>query len=418
MTPFMIFLRRSTARRAFVLLVAAGLFAVFSRETWRGEWARTFDWAMGAVILVGPVAAGIAAYDAYTTLGRAWRQISATMPRAGAEAALSACAVWLWSCVAWLCVAIVAMTATVSSASGPPAVQYWALVAVVGILLAASAVGTAIGLLIPHLVAGPLAVIVVFCIPIACAWLDLPHIFVFGGATGTLVGLRYSVGVVAMLLLLNLCVAVLAIAIASWALRRNAAGRCTWALLAAPVAVFVVAVLLGPSTGNAFVPDVHVAYDCTGQAPQICMARATSAHLAEVDAEARPLISALAALGASLPSRYEQRFAAPDPTVGSIELSDDELTAGKVSKDDVALSIARPADCAAYYGPVPPDDALNAQALIADWALRKSGTGNARGWVGARADDAVISGKLDGWVRRTFDQLSKCEFDDIAKPSL
>jgi len=416
--PLGIFVRRSTGVRAFVVLVAAGLAAVFSRTTWQGEWARSFDWAMGAVILVGPVAAGIAAYDAQAYFGRRWRTISGNLARTGRDLPLVVGATWWWASLAWVLCALVALGVAATTSSGPPRIEAWACLEVFAILFATSALGAVVGLVVPHLVAAPLAVVVAFCGPILASWLGTDEPFVYGGATATLVGLRYDKGVAVTLLCLDLLVGALLVCAAVVRVRGVRLAPIATMGAVGSFGVLIVIGVAAPSTANRYEPNPNVRFVCIDASPQICMAEATSRDMRAFDATARPMFRALVAAHATVPARYQQVVGgAGNPAAGSIMLSDDDLTRGEVSATDVALSVARPADCPAYYAEAAPHQALDAQAVIADWLLRRSGTGSARGWAGATIDDEIQAGGLDTWVRRTFEQLSHCELSSVAPPA-
>lgn len=208
----MIRLRGLPARWLLPALLFADLALVYSRgPQWRGSWMWTVDWVGGAMDLMGPMAAGVAATTA------AWQR------RTFAESAASGIDRPRWvvtglgSLAAWVLGvhAAVLAQALVFTATLNPRVDWGAIAAtpVQFVVLAGFlGAGWAIGQFLGAATGGLVAAVGAFVIQFEDGWLLPDQLFDFGGATGDISDLGFRGSALLALILFGLAMVAAAIA--------------------------------------------------------------------------------------------------------------------------------------------------------------------------------------------------------------
>jgi hypothetical protein len=181
--------RRLPIRYALAVLVAADLAFLFSRNAqWRGEWLWTIDWVAGGIYLVGPLAAGLVAWNV--------RFQDRLLADAGALPGFGRRTTWtvLGSAsaailLAHLATVLLAGVVTLTASGGPPPPATWHVVAQFLVLMGYCAVGFLAGTLLRHPLTPPATVAVLFVALILMRQGPLAGVVDFGGATASLAGL-------------------------------------------------------------------------------------------------------------------------------------------------------------------------------------------------------------------------------------
>ena len=185
-------LRASTAWRLLPAAVAAELFAIFNRGwPWLGEWNWTTDWVNGATILTMPLLAACAAHDAAAMSGAETRALVVSAPRGLLGFTWPAWSGWvLFSAVHVLgLVGGLAVNLYLGAGSAPSLIS---VPLAFSALAAAAATGQAIGVACHHVVAAPLAGVLMLAVNLIGAGNVVPQVMRIGGATGSLVGLTWD----------------------------------------------------------------------------------------------------------------------------------------------------------------------------------------------------------------------------------
>lgn len=396
------------------LLAAAAAYAL-GRTEWIGSWKQALDWGAGSTALVGPVAAGCACL-AYARLRASAMHEVLLQSRYDALRWLQPfLGVWALACAALLLLSLT--TTTLADLAGVPAYpQYvWVLLPACLVLGCQTAIGAAIGWGSGRPWAAPAAAVLVFLLFLWTVVGPMPAAFVTGGA-GSLAGATFQVlptlgrGVLAVGL--AWCVLALAhrpLVLASWP--RRVLGCAALVLLALGWAWTP-----GDSDGH-YAPVAHPAVTCAGRTPEVCVYREIPRPLADLSAKAERLSAPLREIGVTLPPRFSQTAGLDgDAAEGWVGLLAHEESSTTVSDQSVFWSLLKPHRCAPDFsedGAPPP---FEARHLISRW-------------IGVRLGD-VTPDPADGdyawltsdlavqapWVRRTYHQLSTCDFAAIRMP--
>ncbi|MGK5684875.1 hypothetical protein [Actinoplanes sp. URMC 104] len=412
-------MKRGSGLWLLPVFLAVDLLALFSRGLqWQGEWAWTVDWANGGTVLLGPLLAGVVAYDVQR-LGNPSANTATTASLRGPNVPLHvSVADWVWAAAAHALTLIGALTATaLTSPSGslpllPLPLGFLAL-------LAFAALGALTGTFIRSMIAAPLATIGCFALTYLGATGAVPKVFRVGGVTGTLVGLRYSVPVNAWITVV--LIAVIAVTAVVVVYRRSVLTRSRqWVAGGLALALLVTGwVMLDVRGDYRFEPQRSaISFRCAGSAPQVCMAVGTTRPLPALAAAMHEQAAPLTALGISLPARYNQDVAnvAPDPRAGIFYLAVEEVNAPQPDPVAIADYLSTPAPCPQFTSPdAPPEEALYARAILADVIRQKNNlpTGllledKAKAWISSSA--------VTAWTKQTFNALSTCDLANVHVP--
>lgn len=395
----------------FVLFQVVGWGAI-SLDSDHREWVNSWKWGVDAiassVILTGPIAAGVTAYlystaaasslpDLVATSPRRWQAWATMVLRVSALAVASV----LMMLILWTFVALV------WGLKFQPwqliIVPYLCLVVVLHVL-----VGALCGILLRRAWAAPLAAVISFGLFLAAVTGPAPQVFVTGGITGSMVGERYRADATLTLVMMSL-VLLLALAwlAASLLLRRG--------ILVSAGALLVLIGCLAyvqertPLDLEARLEPMKVDLSCEGRDPVVCVADEVPRPLPAAAGRMHEMAQILSAVGVTVPERWEESSprANPNPRVGALILS----TAGSAVRDeDIAYSLAMPADCPGFTEREP-ENSVMGRFHLGQWLLardRPRTQWSPRAW--------YSTAESETWVRRTYAQLRACDLDAIRRP--
>ena len=383
---------RSVAGR-FALLLGAGVVAlVLGGVPWVGVWKMAIDWVAGAYVLIGPLSAGLVAWDMSRMRASRWDRVVCSTPRGLRGWLEPALTVWLTGVLADLVLAAAVTVVTLSHGSAFAPRQLAILATGASVYLLHVALGALIGTRLPGPWAPPLAALLVLGLFVLGASSVLPELFRTGGVTGSLVGQAYDLGTLALYCVFAIPAAVLV---------------ATGALIGSGIVVW----------GN---PDryVHVstAVTCVGAEPAVCMATETRRPLDAVAAELHRLAEPLVRAGATLPARWIQGIPGQVPPAdsGVLVFVDAGEGASKADPRAVLVSLVNPGGCPELSTQVPPRDALAAQRVLATWIEVRVGdrqpgsTSELARWITTPAAEA--------WAVDSFEKLRTCRLKGLSAP--
>jgi len=385
-------------------LTLEGVNLLNRHHPYLGEGAWTVDWLAIPLWIIGVVAAGVVAIDVARLLRPGSRHLVLT--------ATHRSRLLLWA-TAWaggpllLVHTLTLITALVAGRVNDPSVGWAQMGAAYSVqclgLLWFVALGGLIGRFIPPLLAGPVAVgaafLTVLALSGASAGTPAFRLLNFGGATITLIGLRWNLaylGVQALLLIGSGLFAVLVIPTV-----RGARLTLRWpALLTLIVIVAVIAsATRWAPPGHRTVPAAAAApTHCLSRAPVICIYYEHRRDAATIAATLTRLESAAnrAGYSALVSDRLEESSRTYTPTRagtrGFPHPSSLEDT-GTLDPNELATSLLTPLTCPQLRDPAkPPPDSywLNLESVVATW-LHLAGLDPASAMAG---DPEHISDKL------------------------
>lgn len=389
--------RRSTARRAFPVMAVVAVVMLVARSGWAYEWGAALGWASAATLLLAPLVAGLAAHDVARRLGPTLGTLAATTGR-GPRAVLAVGAgPFAYGVLAWgVGLGTVAAVAGVHGASGTPSA--WVAVRAPLVLLAATAVGLAVGSLVRNAAAGPLAAATVYLVPLVGRPLADGGVLSVAPASNPMLEMELNPVVATWGVLVNLAVvavAVLVVVVRTRPVRRSAAAAAL-AVGASLVVATVGGLLSTTPMANAYRPAADVEQVCVGrpgpsadgeraegdegdqgdegdEGTVVCgpAAAATLLEIARRDIdEAR---HALRAEGLETVARYRLAGRSLDPDAGVAHVATDRVRGGRLDPWDVASSLAHPAGCVGDTWDVPPDGLLELRGDMAVWVFVRLG---------------------------------------------
>lgn len=379
MLPVRLWIRRSSALLAFPAMLVIVFLVLFSRSGWSWERSQAVSWATACTILLGPLAAGLVAFDVWRRQTSTMRELAASTRRGTAGIFALALAAWLLAVLAWLSGLGVALAmASSNGAAGP--VPWWTIVQGLLVMLACVCIGALIGATFRSVAAAPVAAVVCYLVPIGANIFGLQGFMTAGGATAPLIGITQDRTIAVVLVL----AAALAAALA-WAMVRRSTAP-TDAFVSVGAAVLGVALVGSLVYLNTLSPVLRTmqpsasAEVCVGSSPEVCGPGEGAALYAVAADDLQSAGQLLSKDGVPLRDRYDYPrgdIMIPPGGAGMLSLSPSEVTDdGHLAPWDVALTIATPSVCAAYYGDSPPDDLLDAQGSLATWIVdRLSGEG-------------------------------------------
>lgn len=401
MLALRLWLRRSTARRVLPAMVVVMLLVVFSRTGWSWERSQAVSWASSSILVLGPIAAGLVAFDLWRGQTATIRLLTATTLRGPRSLGAQVVATWALTVATWLLGVLVALLlAARHGAAG--AVPWWIIAQGLTVLLASVCLGAAVGTVLRNVAAPVLATVGCYLLAVGLSVVGVPGVLTAGGATSTLVGTTQDTAVAASSLVATALLGGLAWLVASrLTTPRRRAGIV--GLVATSLALGVSLVHLSsldPMTASLRRSDS--AQLCVGSAPEVCGPQEGAAIYRIAAADLSSAGTLLAADGILLPDRYTfGGSGAPSlqPGVGWLTVSTEEISGGHLSAWDVAVSVATPAGCRQVTEEDYPAVValVEAQGALAGWVVdRLAGTG------GAAPTD------IEG-ARETFDALVACD---------
>ena len=397
----------------FALLLAAGVVAlVLGGVPWLGVWKMAIDWVAGAYVLIGPLSAGLVAWDMSRMRATRWDRVVCSTPRGLRGWLEPALTVWLIGVLADLVLAAAVTMVTLSQGSAFAPRQLAILASGASVYLLHVVIGALIGTCLPGPWAPPLAALLVLGLFVLGASSGLPELFRTGGVTGSLVGRAYDLGTLA----LYCAFAIPAALLVGWATLR--------AVTQWRPPVLAVLVAIGALVGSGIVvwgdPERYVyvptAVTCVGAEPAVCMATETRRPLDAVAAELHRLAEPLVLAGATLPARWTQGVPgqAPPADSGVLIFLDAGEGASNADPRAVLVSLVNPGACPELREQVPPRHALAVQRALATWIevhvgdRQPSSTSALGRW--------VITPAAEAWAVASFEKLRTCRLEGLSAP--
>jgi hypothetical protein len=406
------------------ILVVTGLVVLFvDRFPWWGSPMAAVDWTVGTNILVGPMAAGLAAmlYTRMTSTG--WTFFLRGTRRGVGATAAPGIVVAVAAVVGLAMLAVVTVVVTRAAGTDAPFRGWWILLPTAVVLVAEVLVGAVLGSWIGRWWLAPIAAVAVYAAQAAGAYGTISPVLVTGPGSTLLVGLtfgwRFASGQgLGAAGLAALCFGLLALR------ARARAGIAAWSVIVVGAVGLVVGWVVTDSLGDdaRYVADTGLGLRCAGRLPQICLSadevRPLDALAREFHRQAAPLI----ADGVDVPDRFVDLLPSSQldfPDDGVVDLgSVDAAAATTADPSTVSWSLATPAPCAQYYrlrsGPI----ALDVRVVLADWIARQSDP-SSRLQTGTRAEARWVDRPLDeqlDWVKPTYRALSTCDLRSVRLP--
>jgi len=365
-------LQRSWALPAFPILVAVVLAALSSRSGWDWEWARAVSWASGNSVLLCPIAAGLAALEAWRVGRPASTNAMASSIRGPRALRMVVVVVWAYCALALLVGVLVAvLVAGRNDPSGPWGVS--AAFRATTALLAATALGGVVGAYWRHPAAAPIVGLAIYFFPLLLGPFGLRDVFVAGGATGTLAGSEPNLTVLVAHVALHLSLTTAALIFLQHRVL-PATGR---RLVLRAGALSVAGILLGiyVATGpiaNGQVPARSTETCVTSSRGTIDVCGPLGGQLYQVAADSLEEASdRVLELGVIPASRYGDggNGIMLSPGRGILTITVEDIENDRLSVSDVVLALATPNACPALYGSEMPTRLLDAQEALAGWTL-------------------------------------------------
>jgi hypothetical protein len=317
-------LRRSAGRAAVaVMLAIVAAHLVLRPQTWRHEWMwATYQYGF-VTILLGPLVAGVAAWEGWRMASAA--DLLATSSRARSAALRTWAATLAWGLLAYAggLLAVLALVRLAGTPGWPGARELGAAVPPVALLAAEAALGLLCGWWLRHVLAAPAAAVGCFLLSL---WLYAagPSQFVtVGGATASLVGLAPRPRLEAAQVLCYAAAALVAILLAGRP-RVFAAVPTTTADWVPPAVAAVAlgsaaALLLGQ--GETTLEHVDAQLTCLGSAPAVCVAPGYVGDALPARAALLPYLARMRAAGVRAPSRFSQDATPGQRDAGPVDAS-------------------------------------------------------------------------------------------------
>lgn len=400
-------------RSRFALLLVAGVAAIaVGGVPWLGSWKMAIDWVAGAYVLIGPLSAGLVAWDASRMRTTKWDRVVCSTP-GGVRGWLDpVAAVWATGVAVQLVLSVVVTAVTVALGGVVVPRQLAILFSGAAVYLLLVAIGCVVGTRLPGPWAPPLAVTLTFLLCFLSGTGHIPELFRTGGVTGLLVGQVYDLSTLG---LYAVCATAAGVSLLGITLRVVSRWRPRL-----PTALVVGAALAVSTWHVAGDPERYLSVDvplsCSDTAPEVCMAAEADRPLPAVSAELHRLIVPLVAVGATIPERWAERYGAtPLPAgVGALMLSVDDDTGTAADVDSVILSVATPADCPEYSSMNIPQRAFAVRSLLCSWLLVRNGLRPAST---NRFTRWASTPRSNSWVLDTYAQLRSCQLRNLRVPS-
>lgn len=416
--------RATSGCRALPVLLLVAAVLVLGRGTpWLGDPSRTFAWISGSATAVAPFVAGCAAIDLARwsrpgTVGALRATVGAARSRLhllGGNAAAGVVVVALGQ--------LVGVVANLAQGAGLPRgeVALPVLAASWAVMLAAAAVGAAVGLALPALVAGPAAAVVVYGLIVLPAFGPAPEVLRLDAPTGALAGIRADpevMGANAVAGVLLLLVAAACLVLLDAVVRRPGQVVATGVLGVLLVAGLVVSSVVSRDAAQYETSSGAVPTSCSGRAPEVCVPVGSEVDAATLADEFGRQVGALVRLDVAVPATFEL------PAAGRTVRADRGVVLVDVSAEwlpepvgDVAFSLATPRDCPQFRAAQPPGvDYFVAKEALAAWIVVESGRAPLESFAGLPVHDwweATEPGARETWVGTTYAALAECRVDEV-----
>lgn len=169
-----------------VVLLASGLVFLGSRSEWTAELDWALNWALGCTILMGPAAAGLAAWSVTRDYPHTMQRLSWTLRRGDRYPAHLALRTWGCAVTAWFACVLVALLAALGHGNYQASVNAVALLNGPCVLAACAALGVFVATVFRSLAAAPIAAGIVYILALTSSRELTVRVLWDGGATASL----------------------------------------------------------------------------------------------------------------------------------------------------------------------------------------------------------------------------------------
>ncbi len=315
------------------LLVLVGLHIFGRSRPWEHEWLWAIYQYHFSTVLLGPAAAGLAAWEGFRA--QQAEDLLESSGRAGRAVALAWAAVFAWVLVAYTAglLTVLALVKLSGTPGLPRSPELLTLLPALALLAGETSTSFAVAWRVRSPLVAPAAAIAWFLVTLLL-YVGGPEAAIrVGGATTSLVGLRPRPDVQAAQVLFYVSLAVLSLL--SMRRRVYAERFRLRALRLAGLAVPALPAILLASLGPNVLERVPTRLACFGRHPLLCAAPGYVNRLPEVRAVLRPYLAALEAIGVDTPTRFDQSAppgsaAAPLPIEIFLRTSDHEVARSTV----------------------------------------------------------------------------------------
>jgi hypothetical protein len=405
-------------------LTVTGLVVLFAgRFPWWGSPMAALDWTVGTNLLVGPVAAGIAAMSYADMTASGWLFFLRGTRRAALVALVPAVAVALAAVASLLLLLAVVVVVTRGAGTSAALRGGWIVVPTGIALLAEVMFGAVVGSRLGRWWLAPLAAVAVYAAQAAGAYGTISSILVTGPASTLLVERAFNarfatIQGLALGALAMACAGLLSIRV------RAAAGWLVGISTIVSLVGFMAGWLAigGLGSDGRYTAATGVGLSCVGSLPQVCLSTDTIRPLTALAGEFETQSAPLAAIGLEVPSRFVQLLpeSADDYRHdGVVDLQTVEAQSDPhVAPSMVSWSLANPAPCPLFYTGTPRQSALAARVLLADWIARQSNPSSEMSF-GTPAETRWLSRSLVeqlAWVKPTYAALAGCNLRGLRRP--
>lgn len=410
------------AASAAVLSGTAMVVLFVGRFPWWGSPMAAVDWAAGTNLLVGPVAAGIAAL-LYANLAASGWLMLLRGTRRGMRAAWGPAVMIALAAVTSLAVSMLFVVVVARQAGTAGALRGLWIVGPTGLALCAQVVGGAVvGSWLGRWWLAPAVAFVAYAAQAAGAYGWLSPILVTGPASTLLVERTFSTPFAvlqgaALAALTVVCGCALSFHVSA---RRPMAAR---GLLAVGLVGFAAALVAVGSMGAGarYTAAAGVGFRCAGTAPEVCMSADTVLPLEGLSEEFATQAAALRNRGIDVPSQFVQQTAnsvVAYPQAGVVDLQSVDAHADRdVDPALVSWSLANPAPCPEFLGGVT-RAALMPRVVLADWIATQSQDSPTLA-LSSPAELAWLdapSPRQRAWVASTYAALRACDLVGVRLP--
>lgn len=319
-----------------ILLLASGLVFLLSRSEWTTELDWALNWALGTTILMGPAAAGLAAWSVTRDFPRSMQRLSWTLQRGRWYPVHLVLRTWVCSVVAWIGCVLIAAAGALTEGSSRVSLNALALLDGPAVLAACTALGACVATIFRSVAAAPVSAGTVYIVALTSSRTWTSRVLWDGGATQPLWSLAPNPSVLLGSITVNVAVAVALVALTVLL----ATPRTAWPIhrvMTAVISTVVAALALVLPAGQTYYTLATSQQECSTSAPVVCFA--DGGALTEQAVEAlHAADSTLRDAGFSdLPTRYTE---IPDPPATLILQSpsgEAVLTPGEVAQTIATL---------------------------------------------------------------------------------
>ena len=402
----------SPARYAVPILLALEVGVILIEDQqWTSEWRWAIDWAGAGVFLAGPLAGGLATWQAQAARrspGEA-AQVAGTPFRLFA---FNAGGIFAWAAlVHTVVIAGVVVACYRAGLTGVPEVaaivMHWSLIA------GCVSVGYTVGQFTSSRLAAPLSTVALVAFMIQASNGALPILWAeVAGATAPLTGLRYRPEVILGQLVLFWALVLVGLGVTKTA--RRSTYRFVVLGIASAAALSAAVALANAGEGRFVVrPSSALSQSCFGEAPEVCVLEDMKVHGPAIHAILQSVERA-AGPSATLPTKYVQVLGSEGPSESARQFMVD---AGMIQNNEVSAEmliryVAWNRKCL-LADEAPPAEAVG---LISDLAMVLLDRANQQDPADNRlltAFNSLPRPVQDQWIADASKASNECAFDAI-----